>query len=80
MFRFGGNNPTNTGPFIIPAPRQKPPTPASIFAPMGCDSCSNNKTGKPNGCKSNGYCTTSGCNKLDVFDWLTGVPLSLIHI
>ena len=43
---------------------------------MSCDSCSNNKTGKPNGCKSNGYCTTSGCNKLDVFDWLSGVPLA----
>ena len=43
---------------------------------MGCDSCGNNKTGKPNGCKSNGYCTTSGCNKLDVFDWLSGVPLA----
>ena len=27
------------------------------------------------GCKSNGFCSTSGCNKLGVFDWLTGVPL-----
>jgi predicted nucleic acid-binding protein len=27
---------------------------------------------KPAGCKSNGYCSTSGCNKLDVFDWLAG--------
>jgi cell fate regulator YaaT (PSP1 superfamily) len=42
---------------------------------MGCASCSSGKDGKPAGCKSNGYCSTSGCNKLDVFDWLAGVPL-----
>mgnify|MGYP001214347366 CR=1 FL=1 len=42
---------------------------------MSCSSCSNNKTGKPAGCKSNGYCATDGCNKLGVFDWLSGVPL-----
>lgn len=43
---------------------------------MGCESCSNGKDGKPAGCKSNGYCSNSGCNKLDVFDWLAGVPLA----
>ena len=42
---------------------------------MGCASCSSGKDGKPAGCKSNGYCSSSGCNKLDVFDWLAGVPL-----
>lgn len=42
---------------------------------MGCASCSSGADGKPAGCKSNGYCSTSGCNKLGVFDWLTGVPL-----
>ncbi|MBK6753702.1 MAG: hypothetical protein IPG69_08905 [Flavobacteriales bacterium] len=42
---------------------------------MGCASCSSGKDGKPAGCKSNGYCSSSGCNKLGVFDWLTGVPL-----
>jgi len=42
---------------------------------MGCSSCSSGKDGKPAGCKSNGYCSSSGCNKLGVFDWLTGVPL-----
>ncbi|MBK8340374.1 MAG: hypothetical protein IPK99_10475 [Flavobacteriales bacterium] len=42
---------------------------------MGCASCSSGKDGKPSGCKSNGYCSSSGCNKLGVFDWLTGVPL-----
>lgn len=43
---------------------------------MGCESCSSGKDGKPAGCKSNGYCSNSGCNKLDVFDWLAGVPLA----
>lgn len=42
---------------------------------MGCASCSSGKDGKPAGCKSNGYCSTSGCNKLGTFDWLMGVPL-----
>jgi cell fate regulator YaaT (PSP1 superfamily) len=42
---------------------------------MGCASCSSGADGKPAGCKSNGYCSASGCNKLGVFDWLTGVPL-----
>ncbi len=42
---------------------------------MGCSGCSSGADGKPAGCKSNGYCSTSGCNKLGVFDWLTGVPL-----
>ncbi len=43
---------------------------------MGCSGCSNAKDGKPAGCKSNGYCSSSGCNKLDVFDWLAGVPIA----
>lgn len=42
---------------------------------MSCSGCSKGADGKPAGCKSNGYCSTSGCNKLDVFDWLTGVPI-----
>lgn len=42
---------------------------------MACAGCSSGADGKPAGCKSNGYCSTSGCNKLGVFDWLTGVPL-----
>lgn len=40
---------------------------------MGCDSCS---TGKPTGCKSNGTCGTSGCNRLNVYDWLANLPFS----
>jgi cell fate regulator YaaT (PSP1 superfamily) len=43
---------------------------------MACAGCSSTgPDGKPAGCRSNGYCSTSGCNKLGVFDWLTGVPL-----
>ncbi|HRD51208.1 MAG TPA: regulatory iron-sulfur-containing complex subunit RicT [Flavobacteriales bacterium] len=42
---------------------------------MACGNCGTGADGKPAGCKSNGYCSTSGCNKLGVFDWLTGVPL-----
>ncbi len=42
---------------------------------MSCTGCASGSGGKPAGCKSNGYCSTSGCNKLDVFDWLAGIPL-----
>ncbi|WP_236979031.1 PSP1 domain-containing protein [Membranihabitans maritimus] len=37
---------------------------------MGCESCGSGG-GKPAGCKSNGNCSTGGCNKLNTFDWLT---------
>lgn len=40
---------------------------------MGCSSCS---TGKPGGCKSNGGCSTGGCNRLNVHDWLANLPFS----
>jgi cell fate regulator YaaT (PSP1 superfamily) len=42
---------------------------------MSCSSCSNNTTGVPSGCKSNGSCGTGGCNKLSVFDWLANMQL-----
>jgi len=38
---------------------------------MGCTSCS---TGKPTGCKSNGGCSTGGCNRMNVHDWLSDLP------
>ena len=41
---------------------------------MGCSSCSSSN-GIPAGCKSNGACGTYGCNKLDVFDWMSGMEL-----
>lgn len=40
---------------------------------MGCGNCSNGST--PRGCKSNGSCGTTGCNKLEVFDWLADIEM-----
>ena len=40
---------------------------------MGCGSCG---TGKPNGCQSNGGCSTGGCNRLNVHDWLANLPIA----
>ncbi len=40
---------------------------------MGCTSCG---TGTPNGCKSNGGCSTGGCNRLNVHDWLLNLPFA----
>src|SRR5215204_4110669 len=40
---------------------------------MGCDNCG---TGKPSGCKSNGGCSTGGCNRLNAFDWLLNMPVA----
>ncbi len=44
---------------------------------MGC-SCGTAKDGKVSGCNNNGACGTGGCNKMNVFDWLSNmeVPLS----
>lgn len=42
---------------------------------MGCSSCGTGTDGKPRGCKSNGACTTGGCEKLSVFDWLSNMTL-----
>ncbi len=43
---------------------------------MGCASCKNNDgSGTPAGCRSNGSCGTGGCNKLNVFDWLSNMEL-----
>lgn len=39
---------------------------------MGCTNCSKGN-GKPAGCRSNGYCASDGCEKLEVFDWLADV-------
>ena len=40
---------------------------------MGCGNCG---TGTPNGCKSNGGCSSGGCNRLNVHDWLANLPFS----
>lgn len=41
---------------------------------MGCSNCSSGG-GTPRGCKNNGTCSSGGCNKLDVFDWLANISL-----
>ncbi|WP_227990596.1 regulatory iron-sulfur-containing complex subunit RicT [Flavisolibacter ginsenosidimutans] len=40
---------------------------------MGCGSCG---TGKPNGCKSNGGCSTGSCNRMNTHDWLRNLPIA----
>lgn len=40
---------------------------------MGCESCSNNRNGLPQGCRNNGSCGNGGCNKLFVFNWLSNM-------
>ena len=43
---------------------------------MGCGSCATKtEDGLPGGCKNNGTCGTSGCNKLNVYDWLSDMIL-----
>ncbi|MCF8449531.1 MAG: hypothetical protein K9G49_06625, partial [Taibaiella sp.] len=42
---------------------------------MGCGNCSSGASGKPGGCKGNGGCSTGGCNRLNVYDWLNALPL-----
>lgn len=39
---------------------------------MGCANCGG---GTPNGCKNNGTCSSGGCSKLEVFDWLANMDL-----
>jgi cell fate regulator YaaT (PSP1 superfamily) len=41
---------------------------------MGCSSCGTG--GKVSGCKSNGGCSTGGCNRMNVHDWLANLPFS----
>lgn len=40
---------------------------------MACTNCSSG--GTPNGCKNNGNCSSGGCNKLEVYDWLSNISL-----
>lgn len=41
---------------------------------MAC-SCGSAKDGKVAGCKNNGACNTGGCNKMNVFDWLSNMDM-----
>lgn len=43
---------------------------------MSCTSCSTAKGGKPGGCKSNGGCSTGGCNRMNTHDWLRNMPVA----
>ncbi len=43
---------------------------------MGCSNCGTAENGKPSGCKSNGGCSTGGCNRMNVHDWLANLPFS----
>lgn len=48
---------------------------------MGCSTCSttDSTNGTPAGCKSNGTCGTGGCNKLNVYNWLSDMVLPEGH-
>jgi len=41
---------------------------------MGCSNCSSGG-GTPRGCQNNGNCSSGGCNKLEVYDWLANMAL-----
>ena len=42
---------------------------------MGCGSCGTTTGGVSPGCGNNGTCGTSGCNKLNVYNWLSDMQL-----
>ncbi len=42
---------------------------------MACSSCGTGGGCTPKGCKGNGNCSTGGCNKLNVYDWLSDIEL-----
>lgn len=41
---------------------------------MGCGSCGS--SGAPGGCQSHGHCSSGGCNRMNVYDWLADLPVS----
>jgi len=43
---------------------------------MGC-ACGTKKDGKVSGCNNNGACGTGGCNKMNVFDWLSNMDMPM---
>src|SRR5256885_11807603 len=44
---------------------------------MGCGSgACGTKNGAPGGCQSHGACSTGGCNRMNVHDWLSNLPFS----
>jgi len=43
---------------------------------MGCSTCGTKAGDKPGGCQSNGGCSSGGCNRMNVHDWLMNLPFS----
>lgn len=43
---------------------------------MSCASCGNEGSA---GCQNNGHCNSGGCNKLNVFDWLSHMDAPTLH-
>ncbi len=43
---------------------------------MSCNGCTIGPNNLPNGCKSNGSCSSGSCNRLNVFDWLSDIPVA----
>jgi len=43
----------------------------------GCSTCTS-VDGEVKGCKNNGGCQTGGCNKMNVFDWLSNMDLPVV--
>jgi cell fate regulator YaaT (PSP1 superfamily) len=41
---------------------------------MGCSNCGT-ASGKPGGCQSHGSCGTGSCNRMNVYDWLSNLPI-----
>jgi cell fate regulator YaaT (PSP1 superfamily) len=42
---------------------------------MACSCGTDKKDGKVSGCNNNGACGTGGCNKMNVFDWLSNMDM-----
>lgn len=46
---------------------------------MGCSTCATKAAdGSVSGCNNNGACGTGGCNKMNVFDWLSNMDLPVV--
>lgn len=43
---------------------------------MSCSSCSTGNGGSPKGCKNNGGCSSGGCNRFNVYNWLSDIPFT----
>lgn len=46
---------------------------------MSCSSCGNGRSGVPSGCGNNGHCASGGCNKLNVFNYLSNMEFPADH-